>query len=58
MKCFEQKSMTDKEKINFGIKLIKQGYVESRKSNTKSGIEVKITPKGRTAYEMLGRIIK
>tara|TARA_R110000803_G_scaffold172348_1_gene235264 strand:- start:459 stop:668 length:210 start_codon:yes stop_codon:yes gene_type:complete len=66
MKCFEQKSNTEQfvsNKMNknwsVGLKLIKQGYVESKENlNSKSGIDVKITNEGRKALELLSKISK
>ena len=40
-----------------GVKYkIEQGYVIARKGGTKSGTEVKITPKGKKARELLGNL--
>jgi hypothetical protein len=48
--------MTDQEIFKLGMELIKQGYVIARKGGTKSGTEVKITPKGKKARELLGNL--
>ena len=71
MDCFEQKSNTERRKLaelgkkytnqnwSVGLKLIKQGYVESKENlNSKSGIDVRITNEGRKALELLSKISK
>ena len=57
MDCnFAQKSMSDRDIFKIGMDLINQGYVESRKGDSKSGTEVRITTKGRKARELLGNL--
>jgi|TARA_R110000822_G_scaffold267435_2_gene390976 hypothetical protein len=50
-------SMNDNEIFTLGMALIKEGYVIARKGGKKSGTEVKITAKGKKAFELLGNLM-
>jgi len=49
--------MNDEEIFQIGMELIKEGYVIARKGGKRSGTEVKITVKGRKAFELLGNLV-
>ena len=50
--------MNDNEIFTLGMALIKEGYVIARKGGKKSGTEVKITAKGKKAFESLKKLKK
>tara|TARA_R110000824_G_scaffold390825_1_gene588257 strand:- start:10 stop:174 length:165 start_codon:yes stop_codon:yes gene_type:complete len=52
----DMQSMNDSEIFKLGMALIKEGYVIARKGG-KQGTQVKITTKGKKAFELLGNLM-